>query len=249
MNLELVALQAVLATIVTASTPLLLAALGELVTERSGVLNLGVEGMMVLGAVAGFAVALVTGSPYLGILASALAGAALAVPFGFLTLNLVANQVATGLALTLLGLGLSGLVGEHFVGQPGVRLDKLHLPLLSDIPDSMSRLYAGRLSDGRFYLVNNAIPTLLDRRPLMLLLSDDGIQFNEVLMINDSPTEMRRKGLLEINGHQYPCCLVDGDRLFVAYDANKEDLMCEVIDTTRIPRSTPAAAPTKETNA
>jgi simple sugar transport system permease protein len=134
MNLELVALQAVLATIVTASTPLLLAALGELVTERSGVLNLGVEGMMVLGAVAGFAVALVTGSPYLGILASALAGAALAVPFGFLTLNLVANQVATGLALTLLGLGLSGLVGEHFVGQPGVRLDKLHLPLLSDIP-------------------------------------------------------------------------------------------------------------------
>jgi simple sugar transport system permease protein len=134
MNLELVALQAVLATIVTASTPLLLAALGELVTERSGVLNLGVEGMMVLGAVAGFAVALLTGSPYLGILASALAGAALAVPFGFLTLNLVANQVATGLALTLLGLGLSGLVGEHFVGQPGVRLAKLHLPLLSDIP-------------------------------------------------------------------------------------------------------------------
>jgi len=83
----------------------------------------------------------------------------------------------------------------------------------------------------------------------MLLLSDDGIQFNDVLMINDSPTEMRRKGLLKINGHQYPCCLVDGDRLFVAYDANKEDLMCEVIDITRIPRSAQAAAPTKETNA
>jgi general nucleoside transport system permease protein len=134
MSVELVALQAVLATIVTASTPLLLAALGELVTERSGVLNLGVEGMMVMGAVAGFAVALTTGSPYLGIVASALAGAALSVPFGVLTLNLVANQVATGLALTLLGLGLSGLVGEHFVGQPGVRLAKLHLPVLSDIP-------------------------------------------------------------------------------------------------------------------
>ncbi len=128
------ALLAVLLTIVTASTPLLLAALGELVTERAGVLNLGVEGMMVMGAVAGFAVALTTGSPLLGVVASALAGAALAVPFGFLTLNLVANQVATGLALTLLGLGLSGLVGEAFVGQPGVRLEKLHIPGLSDIP-------------------------------------------------------------------------------------------------------------------
>lgn len=128
------ALLAVLLTIVTASTPLLLAALGELVTERAGVLNLGVEGMMVMGAVAGFAVALTTGSPYLGILAAALAGALLAVPFGVLTLNLVANQVATGLALTLLGLGLSGLIGERFVGQPGVRLQKLHIPGLSDIP-------------------------------------------------------------------------------------------------------------------
>jgi len=128
------ALLAVLLTIVTASTPLLLAALGELVAERSGVLNLGVEGMMVMGAVAGFAVALVTGSPYLGILAAAVAGALLAVPFGVLTLNLVANQVATGLALTLLGLGLSGLIGERFVGQPGVRLAKLHIPGLSDIP-------------------------------------------------------------------------------------------------------------------
>ena len=128
------ALLAVLLTIVTASTPLLLAALGELVTERAGVLNLGVEGMMVMGAVAGFAVALTTGSPYLGIVASALAGALLAVPFGVLTLNLVANQVATGLALTLLGLGLSGLIGERFVGQPGVRLTKLHIPGLSDIP-------------------------------------------------------------------------------------------------------------------
>lgn len=128
------ALLAVVLTIVTASTPLLLAALGELVTERAGVLNLGVEGMMVMGAVAGFAVALTTGSPYLGIVAAALAGAALAVPFGVLTLNLVANQVATGLALTLLGLGLSGLIGERFVGQPGVRLQKLSIPGLSDIP-------------------------------------------------------------------------------------------------------------------
>ena len=134
MSFDVHALEAVVLTIVTASTPLLLAALGELVTERAGVLNLGVEGMMVMGAVAGFAVALTTGSPTLGALAAALAGAAFAIPFGVLTLNLVANQVATGLALTLLGLGLSGLAGEKFVGQPGVKLAKLHVPGLSDIP-------------------------------------------------------------------------------------------------------------------
>jgi ABC-type uncharacterized transport system permease subunit len=115
---------AVLLTIVTASTPLLLAATGELVVERSGVLNLGVEGMMVMGAVSGFGAALLSGNPYLGVIAAILAGMAMALLFGFLTLTLVTNQVATGLSLTLLGLGLSGLLGESFVGEPGVRLPK-----------------------------------------------------------------------------------------------------------------------------
>ena len=108
--------------IMTAATPLLLAALGEMVTERSGVLNLGVEGMMVMGAVAGFGGAFVTGNPWVGVIASILAGMAMSLLFGFLTLTLLANQVATGLALTLLGLGLSALIGESFVGQPGVKL-------------------------------------------------------------------------------------------------------------------------------
>lgn len=111
-----------LLTIMTAATPLLLAALGEVVVERSGVLNLGVEGMMVMGAVCGFGAAFLTGSPLLGILAAIAAGMALSLLFAFLTLTLLANQVATGLALTLLGLGLSGLIGESFVGQPGVKL-------------------------------------------------------------------------------------------------------------------------------
>lgn len=115
---------AILLTIVTAATPLLLAATGELVVERSGVLNLGVEGMMVMGAVAGFGAAFVTGNPYVGVLAAILAGMAMALLFGLLTLTLVSNQVATGLSLTLLGLGLSGLLGESFVGEPGVRLPK-----------------------------------------------------------------------------------------------------------------------------
>jgi len=115
-------LLAVSLTIMTAATPLLLAAIGELVTERSGVLNLGVEGMMVMGAVVGFGAAFYTGSPWIGLIAAILAGVLMSVLFGLLTLTLVSNQVATGLALTLLGLGLSGQIGEAFVGQPGVKV-------------------------------------------------------------------------------------------------------------------------------
>ncbi len=126
--------QAILLTIFTAATPLMIAALGELVTERSGVLNLGVEGMMIMGAVAGFAVAKITGNPYLGALGGIVAGALFSLLFAFLTLTLVANQVATGLALTILGLGLSGLIGESFVGQPGVKLQAIIIPGLSQIP-------------------------------------------------------------------------------------------------------------------
>lgn len=108
--------------ILSAATPLLFAALGELVVERSGVLNLGVEGMMVMGAVCGFGAALWTGSPWLGVAASIAAGMVMSLLFAVLTLTLVSNQVATGLAMTLLGLGLSGQIGEAFVGQPGVKL-------------------------------------------------------------------------------------------------------------------------------
>ncbi|MHA7969023.1 ABC transporter permease [Rhizobium sp. CAU 1783] len=127
-------IEAILLTIITASTPLVIAAMGELVTERSGVLNLGVEGMMIIGAVCAFATSQITGSPFIGVLAGILAGAAFSLLFAFLTLTLVANQVATGLALTLLGLGVSGMMGESFVGVPGVKLQPINVPLLSDIP-------------------------------------------------------------------------------------------------------------------
>ncbi len=127
-------IEAVILTIITASTPLLLAAIGELVTERAGVLNLGVEGMMIVGAVSGFAVGLQTGSPFAGILAAIGAGVALSALFAVLTLVLVTNQVATGLSLTLLGLGLAGMIGEGFVGTPGIRLPRLDIPGLSDLP-------------------------------------------------------------------------------------------------------------------
>ena len=124
----------VLLTIIGAATPLLFAALGELVSEKSGVLNLGVEGMMLAGAVTGFAVTVTTGSSILGVLAGALAGSAMAFIFGVLTLTLAANQVATGLALTIFGIGLSALVGANFIGIPVTPLPKLAIPGLSDLP-------------------------------------------------------------------------------------------------------------------
>ena len=126
--------EAIIVSIIVASTPLLLAALGELVAERSGVLNLGVEGMMVMGAVAGFIATYETGQPLFGILAAIVAGMLTASLFAFVTLVLVANQVASGLALTLLGLGFAALIGEPYAYKPGVKLEQIHIPGLSDIP-------------------------------------------------------------------------------------------------------------------
>ena len=127
-------LQAILLTVITAATPLVIAASGELVAERFGVLNLGVEGMTIMGAVCAFAITHMTGSPYLGILAGIASGAVFSLLFGFLTLTLVTNQVATGLALTILGLGVSGMLGESFVGLPGIKLQPIVFPVLSEIP-------------------------------------------------------------------------------------------------------------------
>lgn len=141
--------EAILLTIATAATPLLLAAIGELVVERSGVLNLGVEGMMLMGAVVAFGMAYMTGNAWIGVVAGAIAGMLFSLLFGFLALTLVTNQVATGLALTLLGIGLSGMIGEAFVGQPGVKLGALDIPVLTDIP-LVGRLLFGQ--DPMFYI-------------------------------------------------------------------------------------------------
>jgi len=123
-----------LASVIAASTPLLLAAVGELVVERAGVLNLGVEGMMLAGAIAAFAVAHGTGAASLGLLAALLAGIALSLVFAAVALTLQANQTATGLALTIFGRGFSALVGAGYVGIAAPTLPKLAVPGLSDLP-------------------------------------------------------------------------------------------------------------------
>lgn len=116
-------------------TPLLLATLGEIYSERSGVLNLGVEGMMILGAVSAFATAFITGNPWLGMLVAGIAGAIASLIHGFVSITLRANQVVSGLALTMLGLGLSGLFGKGFEGKPlDSTITNVTVPVLKDIP-------------------------------------------------------------------------------------------------------------------
>ncbi|ABO50691.1 nucleoside ABC transporter membrane protein [Desulforamulus reducens MI-1] len=125
----------ILATAITAGTPILYAALGEVMTERSGILNLGVEGMMLVGAVSGFAFAIKTNDPWLGVLAAMLGGGAMALIHAFLTVTLQANQVVSGLALTIFGTGLSGFIGKSYIGIPVVNSFKpVTLGFLSDIP-------------------------------------------------------------------------------------------------------------------
>lgn len=127
-------LEAIILSVLAASTPLLLAATGELITERSGVLNLGVEGMMIMGAACGFGGALLSGSIIVGAICGIIAGMALSLIFAMMTLGLAVNQVATGLALTILGVGLSGLIGAGFVGERITPAPRLYIPGLTDIP-------------------------------------------------------------------------------------------------------------------
>ncbi|PUA17774.1 ABC transporter permease [Glaciimonas sp. PCH181] len=124
----------IIVSTVVAATPLIYAALGETVVEKAGVLNLGIEGMMLVGAVAGFAATLASGSATLGFIAAATAGIALSLIFAFLTLTLQANQVATGLALTLFGIGLSAFVGHDLAGTPIPGLKGIEIPVLSTLP-------------------------------------------------------------------------------------------------------------------
>jgi len=126
--------EAIVLAVLAASTPLLIAATGELVTERSGVLNLGVEGMMIVGAACGFGGAWLTGSIFIGALFGIVAGTLMSLVFALMALGLAVNQVATGLALTILGVGLSGLIGAGFVGERITPAIHLYIPGLTDMP-------------------------------------------------------------------------------------------------------------------
>ena len=121
-------------TLIT-GTPLLLGTIGEVICERSGILNLGVEGMMAIGAVSAFIVTYISHNPWLGLLAGVIAGVLISMIHAVASISLQGNQVVSGLALTMLGLGISGLVGKPYVGHPlTVKMKTVAIPFLSDIP-------------------------------------------------------------------------------------------------------------------
>jgi len=124
----------ILVAAIASGTPFVFAALGELVTEKSGVLNLGVEGMMLVGAISGFIGMATTGSIFVAVICGMAAGALMSVIFAVLTLNLMANQVASGLALTIFGVGLSSFLGLNYTSVALSGVPEIHIPLLSDIP-------------------------------------------------------------------------------------------------------------------
>lgn len=132
MNLDII--ESILFATIIAGTPLIIVALGQLIAEKSGVLNLGAEGMMAMGAVAGFAVTFHTGNPWLGVLAGMAAGALMSLLFAFVVLTLMGNQVATGLALSIFGGGLSAFVGKPYESEVLETVPTLRIPLLADIP-------------------------------------------------------------------------------------------------------------------
>lgn len=134
MDLGSISLVAFLASLMVASTPILLAALGEMITERAGVLNLGVEGMMIIGAICGFAIAVESGSAAVGFVGAAVGGALLSMLFAILTQFLFATQVPSGLALTLVGVGLASFIGQPYVGAAPPAVGKMPIPVLEQIP-------------------------------------------------------------------------------------------------------------------
>ena len=141
----------ILMIVVSAATPLLIAAVGEIVAERAGVLNLGLEGMMIIGASTGFTFAYATNSALVGVVAAAVCGAALSAVFAFLVIGLAANQVAAGLAITIVGRGLANLIGSSFVGLKRSRAWELRIPGLTDLP------VVGKLLFGQDFFVYGAV--------------------------------------------------------------------------------------------
>ena len=124
----------ILSAAVRSGTPILYATLGEILTEKSGVMNLGLEGLMLMGAFAGFSVTITTSNPWLGILAAFATGVLITLIHAFLCITMGANQVVSGLALTMIGTGASSLLGRSYIGETIKGLDKISVPLLCKIP-------------------------------------------------------------------------------------------------------------------
>jgi ABC-type uncharacterized transport system permease subunit len=188
-----------LAAAVRAGTPILLAALGELLAERAGILNLGVEGMMLVGALTGFVVSQQSGEPWFGLLAAGCAGVALSAIHALLTITLHANQVVSGLALTLFGTGLSGVLGRAFVGLPAQGFTPVPVLALANVP------WLGKIffqHDPLVYLAYLLVPVVW----ILLHRTRPGLK---VRAVGEDPGSADAMGI-SVAAVRYLCVLVGG---------------------------------------
>ncbi|HXH11454.1 MAG TPA: ABC transporter permease [Alphaproteobacteria bacterium] len=197
--MELTLIPLVLAAAVRAGTPIVFAALGELVAERSGVLNLGVEGMMLVGALAGFVVAQQTGQPWVGVLAAAVAGMVLSLIHAVLTISLQANQVVSGLALSIFGSGVTGFWGKRFIGIPADGFTTKAVTILGDLPILGTIFFQ---HDALVYLAYALIPGLW----YILYRTHPGLQ---VRAAGESPASADAMGV-EVTAVRYRCVAIGG---------------------------------------
>jgi ABC-type uncharacterized transport system permease subunit len=184
-------LESVLTGAVRGGTSILYATLGETVSERSGVINLGTEGSMLVGALAAYAVGVESGSPWLGVLAGLLAGAALAAVHAGLVLHRQANQIATGLGVTFLALGLTALFGQDYVGAGVRELPTWHLPVLGDLPFLGPILFRHDPLTYVSFVAGPALWLLLFRTRLGLKIRAAGEQASVLEVYGTSATRIR----------------------------------------------------------
>ena len=186
---------ALLAATVLAGTPLLYATMGELITERSGVLNLGVEGMMIMGAFFAFIVQFKTGNPWLATLAAGLGAGCLGLVHGVVCLVFQGNQTVSGLALTIFGVGLSDYLGAPFIGEKTVGFQPFDIPLLSDIPVLGQVLFQHDPLVYVSYVLPWAVMWFFRRTSLGLALCASGESPDAVQAAGLDPVKMRWLGI------------------------------------------------------
>lgn len=139
--MALLPLLGILSSAIFSGTSLLYTALGEVINERSGIVNLGLEGVLLVSASSGFAVTVRTGNPYLGVFVACIVGGLMNLLFGFLVITRKANQLASGLAVMFFGFGLSALIGNPYVGKSINALPRFELPILSNFPALYASLF------------------------------------------------------------------------------------------------------------
>lgn len=209
-------LEVVLAGAIRSGTSVLFACLGETISERAGVVNLGAEGSMLIGALTAFAVTAQTGNPFVGVLAGGIAGALLALIHAYLAIGRRANQLASGLAIMILAQGVTAFFGREYVDQQINGLNALHLPVLSELPVLGPIFFQHDLLTYVAFLLAPVLWWLLARTKWGLVLRATGERDEVVYACGYSPNGVRYAAVLAggfLAG-------IGGAQLAVAYTLN-----------------------------